>query len=396
MARRGWLAPVIEFYLPRDTDGQEVAAAARDSFRPLLRLVERSPVASFTVAFDPGLARALLRHGQAGILQDLAAAVERGQVELAAGALSHALLARLPRREVERQLRLGNERMRETMGRSWRPHGLFPPALGSNRLVAEIAADRGMRWILCDELALGRLGIAPRDRVAALRGRPDALLFFRDREVSDALVAGSLPAWEAGYRVAVLPARAFREGAPVAARLEKLIGGEGPRLTTLGHLTAAFPDRLQVEPLPCSWRTTPAELAAGLPFAAWSAPDNEIQAHLWHLVAIAMAEMERLEGSEDPAYTRARALLDEGLQTAPFRYASGRGWWDPERVKAAAARLLAALEAGAGALDAGAIAEARDVHARIGDVLAAWERHRVPDRLRRGVAAAAPATELAG
>src|SRR5690606_6505025 len=113
---------------------------------------------------DPGLARELLRHGQAGILQELAAGVERGQVELAGGTLSHALLPRLPRREVERQLRLGHERMREAMGRSWRPQGLLPPALAWSRQVAEVAADRGLHWVLADELALGRLGGAPTKR----------------------------------------------------------------------------------------------------------------------------------------------------------------------------------------------------------------------------------------
>ena len=397
MARRGWLAPVIEFYLSRDTEAEEVAAAARGSFRPLLRLIERHPTATLTVAFDPGLARALLRHGQAGILQDLAAAVERGQVELAGGALSHALLARLPRREVERQIRLGNERMREAMGRSWRPQGFFPPALGSNRNVAELAADRGMRWILCDELALGRIGAAPRDRAASLRGRPDVLLFFRDRVASDALASGVAIEEADGYRVAVVPATAFRPDTPAFDRLDRLLAGEGPMLAGLTTLASAFPNRVEVEPLPCSWRTTPAELAAGIPFAAWSAPDNEVQALLWHLVTIGIAELEQLEGSEEPAFTRARHLLDEGLQTAPFRYASARRWWNPELVRAAAARLLAAVEAGAGAIRPGAIEEARDVHARFAATLDAWERHRIPDRLRAGgEAGAAGLPELAG
>lgn len=402
MAARPWLAVVLELYAPpEDPEGKAVVEAARACFRPLLALLARYRNASVTLALDPGLARMLLRHGQAGILQEVAAATERGQVELAGGARNHALLPRLPRREVERQIRLGHEEMVQAMGRSWRPQGLMPPALAWSRHVGEVAADRGLRWVLADELALGRLGDAPRRRVATLRGRPDVLLFFRDRAVSRCLSRGENLGLDRGdgYRVAVVPGIAFCAGSASLAGMERLLAGDGPMLTTLSTLASAFPDREAVEPLPSSWRTTVEELAAGLPFAAWSAPDNEIHALLWRLVALGLAEAQRLaaEDGTSAAFTRMRTLLDEGLHTAPFRFASGRPWWQPEAVRRAARRLGDALEASGEIVCAATREEAALLLARIDEALEAWARHRSPDRLWAGTGAAEEdAAELAG
>lgn len=388
---RGWLAPVIELYLPPDPGGERVVEAARTAFRPLLRLLERRPGAVLTVALDPGLAGALLRHGQAGILQDLAGAVERGQVELAGGALAHALLPRLPRREVERQIRLGHERLREAMGRSWRPQGLLPPALAWSRHVAEVAADRGLHWVLADELALGRLGAAPRRRVAALRGRPDVLLFFRDRAASRALATGAPVDADGGYRVAVAPGVAFVEGGPALDALDRLLAGGGPALATPSALASLFADREAVEPLPCSARTSVEELAAGIPFAAWSAPDDEVQAMLWQLARLAIDETERIAPTGDPAAARVRRLVDEGLHSAPFRFASER-WWRPDVVRGAADGFVRALAAGGGAVDGAVLDRVRDLRARLEQAIEAREgRGARPDP-----AAPADAPEVAG
>jgi hypothetical protein len=154
-----------------------------------------------------------------------------------------------------------------------------------------------------------------------------------------------------------------------------------------------------VEPLPSSWRTTQEELAAGVPFAPWSAPDNEIHALLWRLVALGIAEAERLDAAEarSAAHTRMRTLLDEGLHTAPFRFASGRPWWQPDAVRAAARGLGDALAASADLVSPEAREESALLLARIDEALAAWVRHRSPDRLWPGTAAAeADAAELSG
>lgn len=388
MARASLLGLVIEFYLPPSHGGEAVVRTAKEAFRPILERLEKRPHAPVTIGLDPGVARSLLRHGQSSILSRIAEAVERGQAELAAGSLGHPLLPRLPRAEIERQIRLGHETMSELMGRSWRPQGLLPPALAWARQVAETAADRGLRWILADELALGGLGRTPLHRVATLQGRKDVLLYFRDRALSAALADGDEKAFleratvPGGYRVAVVPARSFAAQGKLAL-LDSILDGKGPMLATLTSLASAFPDREAVEPLPSSWRTTPRELAAGVPFGPWSAPDNPIHGMLWRLVGLGFEATAQRPAGEPPAsWNRMRTLLDEGLHTAPFRYASASPWWDGAVVIRAARDLTAAIEAGAETVDPVLLAEARALADAVEATVAEWERTGVVERRR--------------
>jgi hypothetical protein len=352
-----FLALVVELYLPPSVQGEGVAEIAEQAYRPMLQLLERyRNQAAVTIAIDPALATELLRRGQGGILHGLAALSESGSAELAAGSKNHALLPLIPKREVERQIRLGDELMREALGWAWRPQGLISPALAYGKQVAEVAAARGLRWLLLDEICLGRLGEAPTQRVAVAKFEREFCFFFQTREVSDAFVG--LPSkrlgkhlasrMDGGYRVAVIPAEAFHVGSPALENLEWLVRREGPTPAVLSSLIPLFPNRERVEPLPGSRRTTPEHLAMGIPFATWSAPDNEIQATLWHLASLGWSEAARLdqEAPKSPERTKVRALVDEGLHSAAYRQASFGEDWDPAAVLAAGRRLALAVVAG--------------------------------------------------
>ena len=92
-----------------------------------------------------------------------------------------------------------------------------------------------------------------------------------------------------------------------------------------------------------------------------------------------------------------RTLLDEGLHTAPFRFASGRPWWDPETIRATARGLVFALESSPALVDPGVSAEAQAIQSRLDQALEQWERHRSADRLRTAPLTSTPAPpELAG
>lgn len=383
------VAIVLELYVPPVAGSDGLASAVREVYRPLVRLLERRPRAALTLAIDPWLALELLRHGLGGVLHGLGAAAERGQIEFAAGSRNHALLPLLPRAEAARQLALGEEAMREVLGLTFRPRGLVPPQLALARGVAEVAADRGLGWVLCDELALGRQGGAPTRALASLRGRPDLLLHFRDRELSRRLGRGELSDGRAlaraasarapgGHMVLAVPAELFESAGVAFATLEDALSrpADDLLLTTVGSLRALYPERVPVEPLPSSWRTTPEELSSGRPFAPWSDMTNELQAMLWRLASLGWDEAARLAAARDerPEAGRLRSLLDEGLHSSTFRFASERNW-DPPTVRHGARKLLSAIEAGG---VVAALPEARSLSERIEETISAWERGRAP------------------
>lgn len=379
-----FLALVIELYLPPSTPGDEVARVAETSYRPLLRLLEENRRrAAVTIAFDPSLSLELLRHGEGGILHGLAALAESGSAELAAGSLNHALLPLIPRREVERQIRLGDEVMKETLGWAWRPQGLVSPALAYGRQVAEVAASRGLRWILLDEICLGNLGWAPLTKIHRARMGRELCFFFQSRDVSEWFVTDEpdrlrrrlAQELDGGYRVAVVPAEAFSEGSRALRNLQSLVHGSGPTPSVLSSLLTLFPDRQEVEPLPGSRRTSLQHQAMGIPFAPWSAPHNEVQAILWHLSSIGWTEAERLEREAPgtPERTRLRALVDEGLHSAPFRQASFDGEWDGRAVLTAGERLARAVEAGGDRVPEEVHRRSRDLLRRLQEAVSSYE-----------------------
>ncbi len=407
------VALVLELYVPPVAGPAGLERAVHEVYRPLARLLERRARAALTVAIDPWLALELLRYGHGGVLHGLGAAAERGQVELSLGSRNHALLPLLPRGEVARQLALGEEAMREALGRTFRPRGLVPTQLAYARVVAEVAAARGLSWMLCDEIALGRLGEAPTRAVASLVspvGRPPAdtrsgrrfhlrwpdsgsrelLLHFRDRELSRQFGRGELSDGRAlaraadarapgGHVVIAMPAELFEAAGPAFAALDDALARPADELllVTAGSLGTLFPGRVPVEPLPSSWRTTLEELASGRPFATWSGTTNELQAMLWRLASLGWDETARHQAAGDrrPEALRLRALLDEGLHSSTFRFASEASW-DPATVRRGNRALLAALEAGGDAVSPRALAEARSLAARIDDTVSAWERSR--------------------
>lgn len=371
-----FLAVVIEFYLPPSEPEEGVVHAAEHAYRPLLRLLEsHRDRAAFTLAIDPALALRLVSARQSGVLHGLSTLAEGGSVEFAAGTRNHALLPRIPRAEVERQIRLGDEVMRELLGRAWRPRGLFPPALAYGRQVAEVAAARKLRWLLLDEISLGRLGAAPPRIVHVANLERELAFFFRSRDLSAAFLCANGRALarqaeavlDGGHGVAVIPAEKLGTGSQGLENLAWLFRRKSPTLSTLTALLALFPERRPVEPLPASRRTTPEDLAMGIPFAAWSSPDNEVQGLLWHLAALAWTEAARLGEDEPdaPETRRLRAYLDTGLHSAPFRQASDGPAFRPEAVRDAAHRLLQAVEAGGELVPKLVRDRAKDAHQRL-------------------------------
>jgi hypothetical protein len=346
-----------------------------------LRRLHAAPSARLEVALCGMATERLLRYGEERALQMLAERASAGQVSFSTTACGGALLPLLAPEEARRQLALNEEINREALGDAvFRAESLFPPQLGYSRSVAELALSRGLTRVLADALAYrgGRVEL-PRNRHFTLQGHLGFDVFFVDRGLSVAVDIGQIrtlpalreaigPPHRAGYAVVRIPARLLFPDSP-ALRLLGSLDGTGPVIpASLEELRALFGEVEQVEPLACALGTDPGELAAGVQFAKWSAPDNELHAALWRLAQVASSEAERLRREERPpseAGGRLRALLDLALDSQAWRYASGKPELDPARVREGGMRLLAAIRAGRPAVSAHVLAEAERVFAAL-------------------------------
>jgi hypothetical protein len=375
--RHAYLATVLDLSLP--IGGERAAAAGLGAgILAALGQLEAAPRLRMEVALSGAVSQALLRWGEERPLQKLAERAVAGQVSFLSTACYGAFLPLVPWREAARQLELSERINREVLGEVvYRTEGLFPPQLGYSRSIAELALSRGATRVLADGLAWHGGAPLPRARHFTLRERPQMRVFFVDRRLSDEIALGierldHFRGWIArhlsrapGYAVVRLPSRSLSKAA--LQYLAALASTEAVVPASLEDTLALFPEVEPVEPLPSALGTDPSELASGIQFAKWSAPGNELHALLWKLAQITAAEAARLEdeGDAGPSYAAMRAQLDESLDCAAWRFASGKPELDLARVQEGGWRLLQAVRAGGAEVDPSARTQAEQAYARL-------------------------------
>lgn len=382
-----YLATVLDLSLPIGGDHAS-ANALGGGLQAAMGQLEAAPRLRAEVALSGAVSRALLRWGEERPLQLLAERAAAGQVSFLATACYGAFLPLVPEREASRQLDLSEEINREVLGAAvYRTGGVFPPQLGYSRSIAELALRRGAPWVMADALGWHGGAPLPRARHFALRDRPQMRVFFVDRALSDELAQGAprrgdFRSWirrhlprSPSYAVVRLPSRSLSKEAP--PYLAALATCDAVRPASLQEALALFPEVEPVEPLPSALGTEPSELASGVQFAKWSAPGNELQALLWKLAQIASEEAARLEGlSATAAFAALRGRLDESLDCAAWRFASGKPELDLARAEGGGRQLLEAVRAGGAEVSPSARAQAEQAFARLAQRCAEIARER--------------------
>jgi len=105
-----------------------------------------------------------------------------------------------------------------------------------------------------------------------------------------------------------------------------------------------------VNPLPSSWSTWEDEMAQGIPYPQWQYPGHELHKLQWHLTNFVL-HIIREAPSSAPGFSEARRLLDEGLHSCQYWWASCRPWWSGEMIEWGAQKLYQAVESLEDAID---------------------------------------------
>jgi hypothetical protein len=108
-------------------------------------------------------------------------------------------------------------------------------------------------------------------------------------------------------------------------------------MVTVSELLDLFPRSEQAEPRPSSWSTTADDLAAGNPFPLWASPGNPAHAFQWEHTHLCIDLVEEaLHLADNPEARRyadiARSLLDIGLYSCQYWWASKRPMWEPNLI----------------------------------------------------------------
>jgi hypothetical protein len=350
-------ANLLHIYQPPTQSREIVLKVADECYRKLVGIVKSCPTAKLTLNINACLTEQLMRYGLEDIIFDLTELAQRGQIEFTASAMYHPILPLIPRSEMVRQIELNTAINCRYLGAAYNPKGFFPPEMCYSFEVAEVAANLGYNWIVIDEIGYnGKLGAVSQNTLYQVEGLNDFFVFFKERPVSAAITYGSYPTADSflaalsetiagdGYLLSGTDGEVYGHHRPGQERLlEDIYSGELLPTCTISELLSLCSKVEMASPLPSSWGTWQDEMTQGAPYAQWSYPGNELHKLQWELTNLAIAVIASLPQNA-PHYEQGRQILDQGLHSCQYWWASCRPWWDTGMIQTGAKILLQAIE----------------------------------------------------
>jgi predicted glycosyl hydrolase (DUF1957 family) len=308
----------------------------------------------------------------------------------------HPILPLIPRDEVVRQVRLNNDINRHYFGEVYRPVGFFPPEMCYSYEVAQTVAGLGFRWIIVDELSFdGKIGSVKYDRLYKVAGLRDFLIFFKERPVSAGITYGTYPTASSfladlrdklekhTYLLTGTDGEVYGHHRPGQERLLSEVFARGtPRTCTISDLIEYFKQVNTARPLPSSWSTWEDEMAQGIPYPQWQYPGHELHELQWQLTRFVLQTVNET-AAEAPGFSEARRLLDEGLHSCQYWWASCRPWWSVEMIERGAQKLFQAVESLGDSIDRKRVEEASRLFHAVVSKAKEWQESGEAQRLKQ-------------
>ncbi len=399
-------ANFLHIYQPPTQTRDVVEAVADECYRKLVAILRRSPDAKLTLNISACLTEQLDRYGLRDVIDGIRELAERGQIELTASAKYHPILPLIPDEEVRRQIELNTETNQAFFGDAYRPRGFFPPEMCIDRRVLDIIAEMGYEWVILDAIARngaiardGTIGQSLDEACCELEGRPGFHVFFRERSHSHALSTRGYTSGvqfqravepllgETGYLLTATDGEHYGHHTKGQEAILSVAYKAGtPATCTISDLLDQFPERRTVEPLPSSWSTWPDELARDVPYPQWRYPGHKVHTRQWRLTN-AVVQLVESSTSRD-GYAEARRLLDEGLHSCQYWWASCRLAWSTDMIARGAHVLLEAAQALDGLRTHKRVLDIQRLHRELLDTVWDWQHTGTPAAIRHAYKAA--------
>jgi alpha-amylase/alpha-mannosidase (GH57 family) len=386
----------LHIYQPPTQAEAIVRKVTNESYRTLVRVLREAPGGKITLNISAVLTEQLARYGLDDVIRGLRELAERGQVEFTGSAMYHPILPLIPREEVIRQIKLNNDVNRRYFGEIYRPKGFFPPEMCYSYEVARTVAELGFRWIIVDELSFdGKVGSAKYDRLYKVEGLGDFLVFFKERPFSAGITYGGYPSADPflaalsnrleghSYLLTGTDGEVYGHHRPGQEKLLSEVFVQGtPKTCTISELIKHFAQVNTVSPLPSSWSTWEDEMAQDIPYPQWQYPGHRLHKLQWQLTDFVLHTIKGTPSSA-PGFSEARRLLDEGLHSCQYWWASCRPWWSVEMIESGAQKLYQPVEVLGNAIDRKRTAEATRLFQAVVSQTRNWQESGEAQRLKQ-------------
>lgn len=389
-------ANFLHVYQPPTQTEEIVRKVTEECYKKLVAVLENNPRGKITLNISAILTQHLDRYGYSDVIEGLGRLVERGRIELTGSAMYHPILPLIPEDEVVRQIELNTKVNKHYFGEIYKPQGFFPPEMAYSFDIAKIAAKLGFSWIVVDEVCLqGKIGVARDDTIYQIDGLKNFSILFKERPFSAGLTYGKYPNAQLllkalgnklnkhCYLLTGTDGEIYGHHRPGQEKiLEEVFTQGNPQTCTISELFQLFHRVETISPLPSSWSTWEDEMAQGIPYPQWSYPDHEIHQLQWCLTDLAI-ELVHQASQTLEGYLEARRLLDEGLHSCQYWWASCRPWWDTGMIEAGARRLYEAIQKLRKDISPTQLEEAKTLFDSIIETGRRWQETGKAERLRQ-------------
>jgi hypothetical protein len=386
----------LHIYQPPTQTEAIVRKVTEESYRTLLRVLREVPGGKITLNISAVLTEQLARYGLDDVIRGLRELAERGQVEFTGSAMYHPILPLIPKDEVIRQVKLNTDVNQRYFGEVYKPTGFFPPEMCYSYEVAQTVAELGFSWIIVDELSFkGKIGSVRYDRLHKVEGLGDFLVFFKERPFSAGITYGAYPSSESflaalgdrlevhSYLLTGTDGEVYGHHRPGQEKLLSEVFARGiPKTCTISDLIKYFVQVDTVNPLPSSWSTWEDEMAQGIPYPQWQYPGHELHRLQWQLTDFVLHTI-KTASPDTLGFSEARRLLDEGLHSCQYWWASCRPWWSVEMIEWGAQKLYQAVEVLGNAIDRQQTAEASRLFQAVVSLAGNWQESGEAQRLKQ-------------
>lgn len=387
---------LLHIYQPPTQSEEIVRKVTDECYRKLVKILSQALSSRVTLNINACLTEQLDRYGLGDVIEDLRSLAERGQVEFTGSAMYHPILPLIPRSEMVRQVELNTSVNRKYFGEIYNPTGFFPPEMCCSHEVAQVVADMGYRWIVVDEIARnGKLGNDSGRALYQIEGLKDFHIFFKERPVSAGITYGSYPSAEKflaalGERIGQKEYLLTGTDGEVYGHhrrgqeklLQEIYAQDALKTCTISDLLEAFPQVKVVKPLASSWSTWEDEMMANAPYPQWHYPGNELHELQWKLTDLAIEVIAGISISAEQ-FDQARHLLDEGLHSCQYWWASCRPWWDTGMIERGATTLYEAVHIVNEGIAEDKFSEVQKLYRDILQTASEWQRTGKAQRLRQ-------------
>lgn len=383
----------IHIYQPPTQTREIVEKVTNECYRKLVEILKKHPGGKLTVNINASLTEQLVKYGFIDVIEGLKELAQDKRIEFTGSAKYHPILPLIPENEIRRQIELNFETNRKYFGESYNPIGFFPPEMCYSERIAKIVKDMGFKWIIVDEISYsGKLGQAKNNKIYQIKDM-DFFIFFKERPFSAGFTYDKYPTSkefirdldlnENYYLLTGTDGEIYGHHKPGQERLlEDVWQGDIIKTATISELFDIYKDIEIVKPIDSSWSTWESEIEQGIPYPQWDYPSNEIHELQWELAYMAINLINRTSKNAD-RFNEARDLLDKGLHSCQWWWASSRPWWGTDMIDKGADQLYEAVNAINRYLKPEEINQAQSLKDKIKETARYWQESGKAEELKR-------------